>query len=247
MTGDARQRPVEDAAARLDGVELSYGDLRVLDDVSVDVPRGAVTAVVGANGSGKTTLSRVLAGLEAPDAGERDRPTGGERPIGYLPQSPRFRPEFTVAETLSFYADLLSAPVDVAAAMDRVGLDDAGDRRVGALSGGMRQLLGVAQSLLGDPSLVVLDEPTSGLDPRMTRHVFEVIDGVAAEGRAVLATTHDLLHAEDADRVAVVDAGRVIVETPPDELLARTNADSLLEAFVATVGTDPEVQTGVGE
>ncbi len=246
MNGNVRPQSVEHAVARVRDVDFSYGDLQVLNEVSLSVPAGAVTAVVGPNGSGKTTLALVVAGLAAPDGGERDLAAGGERPVGYLPQSPRFRPEFTVEETLTFYADLLSTPVDVEAAMDRVGLAGASDRRVAALSGGMRQLLGIAQALLGDPAMVVLDEPTSGLDPRMTRHVFEVIEDVAADGTGVFLTTHDLLHAEEADRIALLDSGTVLIEQPPDAFVANANADSLLSAFVSTLGEDPAVQTGEG-
>lgn len=246
MDRNVRPQSVEHAAARVRDVDFSYGDLQVLDDVSLSVPAGAVTAVVGPNGSGKTTLALVVAGLAAPESGERDLAAAGERPVGYLPQSPRFRPEFTVDETLSFYADLLSTPVDVEAAMDRVGLAGASDRRVSALSGGMRQLLGIAQALLGDPAMIVLDEPTSGLDPRMTRHVFAVIEDVAADGTGVFLTTHDLLHAEEADRVALLDSGTVLIEQPPDVFVANANADSLLAAFVSTLGEDPAVQTGAG-
>jgi ABC-type multidrug transport system ATPase subunit len=102
---------------------------------------------------------------------------GGPRAVGYLPQSPAFRPRFTVGETLEFYGDLLTGEVDVDVALERVGMAGAADRRTEALSGGMRRLLGIAQATLGDPPLLLLDEPTSDLDPRMTEHIFGVIEG----------------------------------------------------------------------
>ncbi|WP_121822011.1 ABC transporter ATP-binding protein [Halostella salina] len=246
MTGPNRE-PASAGGQLLtaDGVSLAYGEVSVLDDVSVRLDRGTVTAVVGPNGSGKTTLAEVVAGLRRPDAGDVSLDATGERPVGFLPQAPRFRPAFTVAETLRFYADLLSASVDVAAAMERVGLADAADRRVDALSGGMRRLLGVATSFLGDPALVVLDEPTSGLDPRMTRHVFEAAATRSDAGTAVLLTTHDMAAAADADEVLVLHRGEIAARGSPADLRERTGTDSLSAAFFEVVGTTPTVQTGV--
>ncbi len=227
-------------------VSHSFGDVNALDDVSFDISRGSVTAIIGPNGSGKTTLAHIVTGLRRPDSGEIALDASSDRPIGYLPQSPRFRPVFTVEETLQFYADLLFTPVDIDAAMERVGLSDVPDRRVDALSGGMRRLLGLAQSVLGDPSLVILDEPTSGLDPRMTKQIFDIAAGQADDDTAVLLTTHDLSYAANADNVVVLNRGTVIDSGSPAELTARTNTESLAEAFLAMVGTTPTVQTGTG-
>ena len=274
---DAAGAPLRDAAAetaaRVSGVGHGFGGVRVLEDVSFDVPAGRAVAVIGPNGAGKTTLFRVVAGLLRPDAGRvriaaggsRDDVgeaeggggnTGGEasatasgRSVGYLPQNPSFRPQFTVEETLGFYADLLAGPVDVEAALERVGLLGVRERRVGALSGGMVRLLGVAQAVLGDPPLVVLDEPTGDLDPAMTDHVFEAIEGLAAGGTGVLFATHDLTGAARADDVVFLDRGRLVFEGPPADLLERSGASSLPEAFLGQVredeGTTPTVRRGV--
>ena len=229
----------------VESVSHSFGTVDVLDDVSFQVPPDTVTAVVGPNGSGKTTLSRVVAGLVDPDDGTVSLGTDAERPIGYLPQEPQFRPVFTVAETLGFYTDLLTGSETPASAMERVGLGEAGERRVDALSGGMRRLLGIAQSFLGSPPLVVLDEPTSGLDPRMTRRIFDVLTASATEGTSIVLTTHDLTHAATADRVVVLHRGRIVARETPDELLARTDTETLAAAFFSVVGEEPAVQTGM--
>lgn len=239
-----KTRTRSDSLLVVEDVDHSFGDVEVLDDVSFEVPPDSVTAVVGPNGSGKTTLLDIVAGLRRPDSGTVSMDASGERPVGYLPQAPRFRPVFTVEATLSFYADLLSAPTDLDAVMERVGLADVSDRRVDALSGGMRRLLGLAQSFLGDPSLVVLDEPTSGLDPRMTRQIFDVAAEQTDAETTVLLSTHDLRYAADADRVVVLNRGTVVDDGHPDDLADRTNTDSLVEAFLAMVGTTPTVQTG---
>ena len=228
----------------VENVEQSFGTVTALDDVSLQVPANTVTAVVGPNGSGKTTLSRIIAGLSQPSSGDVSFQTTGERPVGYLPQEPQFRPVFSVEETLQFYADLLTdaeTPTDI---MKQVGITDIRNRRVDALSGGMRRLLGIAQSFLGSPPLVVLDEPTSGLDPRMTRRIFDVITTQAAEGTSVFLTTHDLHYATEADSVVVLHHGRATAQGSPEELRAQTSTESLSDAFFSIVGTEPTVQTG---
>lgn len=115
-----------DPVARLENVSLSYGDLTVFEDLSLEIPRGNVTAVVGPNGAGKSTLVRIVAGVLSRDAGHRVVPTDPERPIGFLPQSPRFRPVFTVEETVQFYEDLLSVDGSVDRVVEQVGLEPFG-------------------------------------------------------------------------------------------------------------------------
>lgn len=244
MSESATRRADANVVARLDDVGLSFGDLTVIDDLSLPVPASAITAIVGPNGSGKTTLARLVAGVLPLDAGQRTLATNVERPVGYLPQEPQFRPAFTVEETLQFYADFLEHNTDIDATMERVGLAGVSDRRVDALSGGMRRLLGLAQSLLGRPPLVVLDEPTSGLDPRMQQHLLDVVTNVAAEGTGVLLTTHDLSWASKTDTVVVLNRGEIVAQDSPDEILAETESESLWDAFLTLVGEDPVVQTG---
>lgn len=226
-----------------------FGDVTVLDGVTFDVGRGTVTVLIGPNGSGKTTLLRTIAGLSEPDDGSVAVADDGtaRRSIGYLPQRPAFRPTLTVAETLRFYTSLVDSE-DVADRLAQVGLLDARDRRVDALSGGMVRLLGIAQATVGDPPLVVLDEPASGLDPEMTVHIFEVLADVAASGTAVLLSAHDLAAVETvADEVVLLDGGDVVVNGSVAEIVAATDAGSLSDAFSTLVATDADeltVRTG---
>ena len=248
---DDTERPTRDESrgdtvARLDDASHSFADLTVIDSLTLTLSAETVTALVGPNGSGKTTLLRLFAGVLPLDSGERTISASTERPVGYLPQAPQFRGHLTVQQTLQFYADLLERDVEVEDAIAQVGLDDVRDRRVDALSGGMRRLLGLAQAFLGDPALLVLDEPMSGLDPRMQRHVQEVIAGVSAAGPAVLVATHDLTWANRADEVAVIDRGRILVERPPAELIADTGTGSLVDAVLDMLGEEPTVQAGRG-
>lgn len=219
---------------RADAIGHSFDDVDVLDGITVNVESGAVTAIVGPNGSGKTTLLRVLARLLTPTEGSVEYlGPEREREIGYLPQRPTFRPGFTVRETIDFYRAL----VDEGSTdrLSQVGLADAADRRVEALSGGMTRLLGIAQATVGDPPVVVLDEPGSGLDPGMRRRTFEVAGELAADGRAVLVSSHDLSLVERiADRVLVLDRGSVVADGPPGELLRTHGVDSLWDVFGET-------------
>jgi ABC-type multidrug transport system ATPase subunit len=240
---------VSDALVSLSDVTFGFGDLTILDDASLDLAGGEFTAFVGPNGSGKTTLLELVAGLRTPDAGTVARPTDVERSVAYLPQSPRFRSGFTARETVGFYADLVSTDADPTDLLARVGLADAADRRVEALSGGMTRLLGLAQALVGDPPVVVLDEPTSGLDPDVAERIFDVVVDLAADGRAVVVASHDLPNVEDhADRVLLLADGMFRFDGSPAAVCEETGSASLRQAFSTAVrgaGTDrptvPEV------
>ncbi|MFB6171512.1 MAG: ABC transporter ATP-binding protein [Haloarculaceae archaeon] len=245
MTEHAAETEETSTVVRVEDLDRQFGSVSVLEGVEFTAEAGTVTALIGPNGSGKTTLLQVVTGLLAPTDGSVTVAGTGERPVGYLPQDPAFRPSFTVRETLAFYGDLLAPAVDVAAAVDRVGLSAVADRRVDALSGGMLRLLGIAQAVLGDPSLVVLDEPTGDLDPRMTDYIFDVATDLADEGRAVLLATHNLVGAERADQVLLLDGGRVAYDGTPAEVTAELDAESLAAAFLAAVGAEgPTVRAG---
>ena len=234
-----------------DAVRRTFGDLTVLSGVSFTAPSGTVNCFVGPNGSGKTTLLRIVAGLLAPSGGRVDVGDAPGRTVGYLPQSPSFRPQFTLRETLEFYEELAGVDIDPESVLGRVGLDAVADRRVGELSGGMTRLFGIAQATVGEPPVLVLDEPSSGLDPTMTEHVGTVIRDLADDGHTVLLATHDL---ETVDRVAdtvlVIDDGVVQVADSPETLKRETDAETLTHAvaqyLVGEVG-GLTVRSGSGE
>jgi len=224
----------------------SYGDVTALDSVTVEFPASAVTGLIGPNGSGKTTLIELLLGVERPTAGtvEYGGPDATRR-FGYLPQRPTFRPGFTVSETIGFYAGLVRDDPDRLLA--DVGLGEVADRPVTGLSGGMTRLLGIAQALAGDPPVVVLDEPASGLDPAMSERIFSVVESVAAEGRAVVLSSHDLpLVERTADRLVVLESGRVRATGSPSELRDRTGGP-LHETFTSLLSGDAGVVSAGGE
>lgn len=221
----------------------SYGDVTALDSVSLDVPTSAVTGFVGPNGSGKTTLLELLLGVERPTLGsvEYNGPEAVRR-FGYLPQRPTFRPGFTVAETAAFYASLVNDDPD--RLLDTVGLAAVADRPVKGLSGGMRRLLGITQALAGDPPVVALDEPASGLDPAMSDRIFEVIEAIAAEGRTVVLSSHDLpLVERTADYLAVLESAELRATGSPASLREQTGGP-LHETFTSLLAGETSVVTG---
>jgi ABC-type multidrug transport system ATPase subunit len=230
-----------------DEVSHAYGDLDVLEEVSVSLDAGEVVALVGPNGSGKTTLLRILAGLLTPTDGRVSyRGSERDRELGYLPQQPAFRPGFSARETLGFYASLVDDDPDEL--LDRVGLGEAGDRNVEALSGGMTRLLGIAQATVGDPPVVLFDEPGSGLDPGMRRQTWEVVGERAEAGTAVVLSTHDTLLAEQfADRVLLLGDGQLQADGSPAALTEEYDCDSLQSVFETTVAGESGPVGSMGE
>jgi Cu-processing system ATP-binding protein len=209
------------AVVALDGVGKRYGAITALADVSLQVQPGEVLALVGHNGAGKTTLMKLMLGLIKPSEGSVRvvglDPSGRSgaavrRLIGFLPENVAFPAAMTGREVIAFYCRLKGEPAAGSGALlERVGLAEAGDRRVATYSKGMRQRLGLAQALIGRPSLLLLDEPTTGLDPALRRDFYGMIDVLRDSGVAVVLSSHALAEIEDrADRFALVDRGRLL-------------------------------------
>ena len=203
-------------------VSKRYGTLRALDRATFSAPAGQVTAFCGPNGAGKSTALRVLTGIIRADSGSA---LVGGSPIEQLPEPARqvgvlldasaFHPGRSVCETLRLGALSIGVPKGCAdACLEIVGLEAAARRRVGKLSLGMRQRLGIAHALLGDPAVLVLDEPSNGLDPAGMRWLDDVLRRFADDGGSVLVSTHHLAAIEQiADRLVAVSKGRIVAET----------------------------------
>ncbi|WP_170421609.1 ABC transporter ATP-binding protein [Ruegeria arenilitoris] len=216
-----------DKALTIETVCKDRGKTRVLSDISLTLEPGQRVALLGHNGAGKSTLIKSILGLTPIQAGTIRIGTAApgsaqaRRDTAYLPEAVSFHPALTGREQLTLFAKLSGTKADVPALLDRVGLGDAMDRRIGAYSKGMRQRLGLAQVLLGQPKLALLDEPTSGLDPISRQDLYAIIDELAAQGTAVLIASHALTEVEArTDRIAIMRKGRMVA----DDTLANLSA-----------------------
>jgi ABC-2 type transport system ATP-binding protein len=217
-----------------------FGDLVAVDDMTFSLGPGTITGFLGPNGAGKTTTLRLLLGLAEPTSGEAlifarryrelDQPS---RRVGAVLESNDFHPGRSGRDhlrALALAAEIPSSRVGEVLAL--VGLDAAARRRVNTYSLGMRQRLGLAAALLGDPELLILDEPANGLDPAGVRWLRDFLRRLAAQGRTVLVASHMLAEAAlTVDQVMIVDHGRLIASGRLDEFTerGRTLEDAYLE------------------
>ncbi|MFC9974600.1 ATP-binding cassette domain-containing protein [Spirillospora sp. NPDC127200] len=223
------------------GLRKTYGTATVLDGIDLRVPRGEVFALLGPNGAGKTTTVRILATLTRPDGGSA-RVAGHDvvaqarqvrRAISLTGQYAAVDELQTGAENLRMMARLRRLPRSrarerAAELLERFELTEAGGRRVAGYSGGMRRRLDLACGLVTDPEVIFLDEPTTGLDPRSRRAMWDLVAELAAGGVTVLLTTQYLEEADRlADRIALLDGGRVVAEGTAAELKERVAASRL--------------------
>jgi ABC-2 type transport system ATP-binding protein len=247
----------EQTAIRVDGIEKSFKDLHVLRGVDLEVTSGTIFALLGSNGAGKTTLVRILATLAKADAGSATvngidvaaNPDGVRQSISLTGQFAAVDEILTGRENLVLVAKLrhLADPGSIAdELLARFSLTEAGARKAGTYSGGMRRRLDIAMSLIGDPAVVFLDEPTTGLDPEARIEVWDTVTELAAGGTTVLLTTQHLEEAEHlADRIAILHEGTIIQNgtlaelkrlLPPATVEYVEKQPSLEDVFLALVG-----------
>jgi len=226
------------------GLTKSFGPKAAVADLSFTVPAGLVTGFLGPNGSGKTTTLRMALGLVAPTAGQvliggarYERLAQPRRCVGALLDATGFHPGRRARDHLRVLAAAAGLP-DARAdeVLDQVGLAGDGGRRVRQFSLGMRQRLGIAAALLGDPPVLLLDEPANGLDPAGVAWLRGLLRDLAGQGRAVLVASHGLSEvAQTADQVVIVSAGRLRFAGPLREIGATSAA--LESAFLSLTGT----------
>jgi ABC-2 type transport system ATP-binding protein len=230
-----------------EGLTKRFGDRAVVDDVDLHVPRGCAFGYLGPNGAGKTTLIRMLLGLTDATAGSMrllGRPVPAERAaalarVGAIVEEPRFHRHLSGRENLAVIAAARGAGAHgrIDGALERVGLGERADDRVGKYSLGMRQRLGIARCLLADPELLILDEPTNGLDPAGINEFRTMIRGFVSEGRTVLLSSHLLDEVEKiCDAAAIVDRGRVVLQGSIAEITAGSSLESRFLEITSRLG-----------
>jgi ABC-type multidrug transport system ATPase subunit len=222
---------MSDVVIRTEGLTKAFGDLVAVNDVTFSVERGSIFGFLGPNGSGKSTCIRMLCGLLEPTAGTatvngfdiRKEPERVKETIGYLSQKFSLYDDLTVAENIAFFARLYGLPAErirlrTEAVMEVVGVTQQRNQRAGTLSGGWKQRLALAASLVHEPPLLFLDEPTAGIDPVARRALWDLLYELAGEGKTLFVTTHYMDEAERCTSVAYIYLSRLICQGRPEEL-----------------------------
>ncbi len=211
---------------QVEKLRKTYGDLVAVDDVSFKLERGQMVGLLGPNGAGKTTTVSMIAGLVTPDRGEvliggvrlKGDTDPAKRRIGLVPQDLALYDELCPTDNLRFFGslyDLQQPALDsrIKEVLELVGLSERARDAVKNFSGGMKRRLNLAAGLLHDPDILLLDEPTVGVDPQSRNAIFENLEALKAQGKALLYTTHYMEEVERmADRIVVIDHGRVIAD-----------------------------------
>ncbi len=218
-------------AIRVTALEKTYGSIRALQGIDFSISGGEVVGLLGPNGAGKSTAMKILTGFLSPTAGQvsvfgKDifsHPVEIKKHLGYLPESAPLYPEMQVGDYLQFIAQIRGlGAAERKRAIDRVlercDLRDRRDQRIGTLSKGLRQRVGLAQALVHEPDILILDEPTSGLDPNQIQEIRSLIREIGQK-RTVLLSTHILSEVQaSCDRVIIISQGRIVADGPTQEV-----------------------------
>jgi ABC-2 type transport system ATP-binding protein len=237
-------------ALLLDNVIKTYGSIRAVDGVSFSAIAGEFVALLGPNGAGKTTLFQLLSGLFLPDSGRveimgwdmRRNPVPALAKLGIVFQQPALDLELSVTENLLFHAGLHgmghgAARERIAIELKRLGLADRAKDKAAQLSGGNRRRVELARALLHDPRVLLMDEPTVGLDPASRSDLLKLLLTMRLERSvAVLWATHLCDEVSGADRVIVLHRGKILADATPAELLSRSGAGTIEQAFLSMTG-----------
>jgi ABC-2 type transport system ATP-binding protein len=241
------------------GLNKSFGDKHVVQDVDLQVEEGRICGFLGPNGSGKTTTLRMLCGLLTPDSGQGTalgldiirEANLIKRRAGYMTQKFSLYEDLTIEENLMFAArvhglDDRSRRVDKA--LDHLGLAARRAQLAGSLSGGWKQRLALAVATLHEPKLLLLDEPTAGVDPKARRTFWDEIHGLSAEGLTVLVSTHYMDEAERCHEIAYIAYGRLIARGTADEVIAASHLTTFngegagIDRLAGEIGARPGVE-----
>lgn len=236
----------------LSQVTKQYGAQKAVNNVDLNLNAGECVGLAGHNGAGKSTIMKLILGLIRPDTGSVHlfgEPLSGSlklqdvrRQMGYLPETVSLHPSLTGKETLDFYAKLKGTNLaHNHALLERVGIAQSANKRVGAYSKGMRQRLALAQALLGEPKLLLLDEPTTGLDPASRQMFYQIINELKQRGATILLSTHALAELDGhADRIVVMKNGNKVADGNMRELHIQSGLPTQIVAQLNKETTLPE-------
>ncbi len=211
----------------LEGVEKSYGDLKVLKGIDLEVGSGEIFGILGPNGVGKTTLFQTIIGLLKQDSGKikingelNDHSKELKRKIGYLPSDVSFYEDRSARKNLEFFSDLADTDPDIDSLLEMAGLENDASRKVGEFSTGMKKRLGIAQSLIKDPEIIIYDEPTTGLDPEGKKEFKDLVRKINSEGEKTIVISSHITTEIDSlcDRFAILKDGKVVASGTKEEL-----------------------------
>ncbi|XOV91256.1 MAG: ABC transporter ATP-binding protein [Bacteroidota bacterium] len=222
-------------------IKKSFGKLQVLDDISFDVSKGGIVAILGPNGSGKTTFLKILLGMVIPDQGkiyyqkkDISKSHHYRKYLGYLPQIARFPDNLTVNEMIHMIADIRNEPSSPEALIELFGLKNFLDKKLGNLSGGTRQKVNIVLTFMFDTPVIVLDEPTAGLDPVSLIKLKDLVKKAKSDGKIILITSHIMSLVEElADELIFLLEGNIYFKGTTLELKARNGSEDLEHAIAA--------------
>lgn len=248
---------------KLENVTRLYGDQAAVDDISIEVKTGEIVGFLGPNGAGKTTTMKMITGFLAPDAGTIsingipvwEDPEAVKRITGYLPENNPLYHDMFVTDYLGYVAELQQVPKSKIPARIRemvivCGLDREKHKKIGELSKGYRQRVGLAQALIHDPQILILDEPTTGLDPNQIIEIRNLIKEAGKE-KTVILSTHILPEVEAiSDRILIINEGKIVADGSPEDLKRASSGEATLrvrlEGYQDPAGTVSALEKIVG-
>ncbi|HTL07684.1 MAG TPA: ABC transporter ATP-binding protein [Chitinophagaceae bacterium] len=250
-----------DIVLQVEGLHVTYGNFKAVDNVSFHVRAGEIFGLLGPNGAGKTSTLSCVEGLLQAQAGSitvagydvKLQPLHARANLGVQLQTTNFQPELTVAEILQLFAGIHGVPLTrerLQEILVSIKLEDAAHKRYGQLSGGQQQRVSLVIAMVHNPRLVLLDEPTTGLDPQSRRQLWERMEGLRDNNHGILLTTHSMEEAEAVcDRIGIIDHGRIIAIDSPQVLIdnhrndpavisvSRKGKITLEDVFIGLTGT----------
>lgn len=237
-------------AILIENFKKDYGDVKAVEGLTLRIPEGMIFGLLGPNGSGKTTTINCLSGLINPTSGllkvggyDVQKESGKVRQIlGICPQETALYPYLSGKENIELFGDLYCVPKEtlkknVEYVIEKVGLSEEINRKVGKYSGGMKRRVSIAMALVQDPKIVFLDEPTVGMDPQSRRAIWDFVSELRSKGKTILLTTHYMEEAEAlCEQVGVIDHGKLIELGSPRDLNSKYSVKNLEEVFIQLTG-----------